>query len=130
MTSMVSATRRATLVLHDLASRDDWLGADAKFPSPTVGAPRIGRAVAVKYWRAAADGLDNGGFHSDAEGFKGSRAIAEFDVTIEGAAIDGIDILRRHDADDILAFKVEAPPREANDLVPQRMAQALELGRL
>jgi hypothetical protein len=125
MIPTVIETWRAMIASRDLAELESLLGPDATFYSPIVHTPQAGRAVTAKYLRAALGVLNNHSFRSVEEWFGASSAVLEFEVTVEGVLIDGIDLIHWSDAGQIVAFKVMAPPLKAINLVHRLMMQAL-----
>ena len=58
--------------------------------------------------------------------FGGDTAILEFETTIEGKYVNGVDIIRCNDEGRIIEFRVMIRPLQAVNLVHQQMAAMLD----
>ena len=56
----------------------------------------------------------------------GDTAVLEFETTIDGKYVNGVDIIRCNDAGRIVEFRVMIRPLQAVNLVHQQMAAMLE----
>ena len=107
---------------------DDLLADDAVFYSPVVHTPQRGKTITAAYLSAAFDVLFNGTFRYVRE-IVGSRdAVLEFEVEIDGIAVNGVDIIAWNEAGKITEFKVMIRPLKAINLIHQRMAEMLKSG--
>jgi hypothetical protein len=119
---------------------DDLLDDEVVFYSPIVFTPQKGKAITALYLRAAAQTLPGDGPISvdvDGEpvspGFRytksvlaGDTAVLEFETSVEGTHVNGVDIIRCNEHGRIVEFRVMIRPLQAVNLVHQRMAAMLE----
>ncbi len=127
---------------------DELLDEDVVFYSPVVFTPQRGKAVTSLYLAAAAQtlpgdtpaepgppggtgadaGAGGGGFHYTKQVLAGDTAVLEFETTLDGTYVNGVDIIRCSEAGRIVEFRVMLRPLRALTTVQQRMAAALERG--
>jgi SnoaL-like domain len=124
---------------------DDLLDDDVVFYSPIVFTPQRGKAITTLYLQAAGQTLpgdqstpssgggDDGDGGAPGERFRytksvlsGDTAVLEFETTVEGTYVNGVDIIRCNDDDRIVEFRVMIRPLQAVNLVHRQMAAALE----
>ena len=127
---------------------DDLLHEDVVFYSPIVYTPQQGREITKLYLTAAgqtlpgdgaaagagleggADGADDsrgsGGFRYTTHVLDGDTAVLEFETTVEGKYVNGVDIIRCDEAGRIVEFRVMIRPLQAVNLVHAQMKAALE----
>lgn len=131
---------------------DELLDDDVVFYSPIVYTPQAGKAVTKLYLEAAAqtlpgDGAKAGGakaggakaggaqegrgdastrFRYTKQVLDGDTAVLEFETTVEGLYVNGVDIIRANDAGRIVEFRVMIRPLQAVNLVHRQMAAMLE----
>jgi hypothetical protein len=118
---------------------DTLLDDDVVFYSPVVYTPQEGKAVTTLYLSAAGQALPGdapsgeGGGGSGGGGFRytktvmaGDTAVLEFETTVEGKYVNGVDIIRCNDAGRIVEFRVMIRPLQAIDAVHRQMAAMLE----
>jgi len=117
---------------------EDLLDDDVVFYSPIVYTPQKGKAITSLYLRAAAATLpgdrespgDTGGatgsFRYTKQVLAGDTAVLEFETTMEGKYVNGVDIIRCNDEGRIVEFRVMIRPLQAVDLVHRQMAATLE----
>ena len=124
---------------------DTLLDDDVVFYSPIVFTPQRGKAVTTLYLQAAAQalpgdppaGADTGdrasapmggssGFRYTKKVLAGDTAVLEFETSIEGKYVNGVDIIRCNDAGRIVEFRVMIRPLQAVDLVHRQMGETLE----
>lgn len=117
---------------HDLvASRNvKGLGAlladNVVFHSPVVHTPQVGKAVTTQYLGAAFHVFFNGTFKY-VRAVTGPRdAVLEFQVDIDGIAVNGVDMIKWDDEGKIVEFKVMIRPLKAINLIHQKMAAMLQ----
>jgi len=127
---------------------DELLDDDVVFYSPIVFTPQRGKAVTALYLQAAAAALpgdpDSGSPPYEAAGVSSSRAgggafrytkevldghtaVLEFETSIDGTYVNGVDIIRCNDAGRIIEFRVMIRPLQAVNVVHAQMASTLEL---
>lgn len=103
----------------------EWLAEDAVFHSPVVHTPQRGRAIVEKYLQAAFVVFFGHGFRYVRELIGERDAMLEFEVEIDGLAINGIDLIRWNDAGQVIDFKVMVRPLKGINLVHQKMGELL-----
>src|SRR3954470_13373900 len=124
---------------------DELLDDDVIFYSPIVYTPQEGKAITKLYLDAAgqtlpgesatgdgsgasADGSadDGGRFRYTKQVLDGDTAVLEFETTVEGKYVNGVDIIRCNDAGKIVEIRVMIRPLQAINLVHAQMGKALE----
>ncbi len=123
---------------------DELLDDDVVFYSPVVFTPQRGKAMTARYLEAAgqtfpgdpsADGRD--GAPGDDDGptrsftytkqvMAGDTAVLEFETSMGGKYVNGVDIIRCNDQGRIVEFRVMIRPLQAVNMVHQQMAAMLE----
>jgi hypothetical protein len=123
---------------------DELLDDDVVFYSPIVYTPQEGKAITRMYLEAAGqtlpgDGAKGGSASDGARGddksgrFRytkvvttGDTAVLEFETTVDGKYVNGVDIFRCNDAGRIVEFRVMIRPLQAINLVHAQMKATLE----
>jgi hypothetical protein len=117
---------------------DTLLHDDVVFYSPIVYTPQEGKAVTKLYLEAAGQTLPGdrpdggttgdrpGGFRYTKQVLAGDVAVLEFETTVEGKYVNGVDIIRCDDDGRIVEFRVMIRPLQAVNLVHRQMAAMLE----
>ena len=125
---------------------DSLLDDDVVFYSPIVYTPQRGKAITTRYLQAAAQTLPGdppdaaagdrapgdaatGGatsFRYTKRVLSGDTAVLEFETSVGGTYVNGVDIIRCNDAGRIVEFRVMIRPLQAVNLVHRQMAEALE----
>lgn len=101
------------------------LADDVVFHSPVVHTPQRGKLLASQYLSAALMILGNESFRYVRE-IRGERdALLEFELELEGVAVNGVDLVRWNDTGQITDFKVMIRPLKAIQAVQQKMAELL-----
>ena len=72
-------------------------------------------------------GRPPGAFRYTKKVLSGDTAVLEFETTVEGKYVNGVDIIRCDDAGKIVEFRVMIRPLQAVNTVHQQMARMLEL---
>jgi hypothetical protein len=133
-------SHNAAAIWHTVAmSRDvDAISAvlhdDCIFESPVVHTPQLGKAITAKYLAAAGYTLGNEAFEYVGE-WQSSKpgensAILEFRTTIDGIAVNGIDMITCDDDGLITHFKVMVRPLKAVNMLHAKMGEMLtQMGR-
>jgi hypothetical protein len=131
----LSATAPQTIAQwhHIVQSRDeqalaDLLADDVVFESPVVHTPQHGKAVTLVYLRAALQVLNNDAFSYPREWYAAHSAVLEFQTTVDGVVINGVDMIEWNTEGKINQFKVMVRPLKAvNKLHEQMFAKLKEL---
>jgi hypothetical protein len=118
---------------------DELLCEDVVFYSPIVFTPQRGKAITKLYLEAAgqtlpgeksADGGNGGGaggaFRYTKEVMSRNVAVLEFETTVDGKYVNGVDIVTCDDEGRIVEFRVMIRPLQAVNLVHRQMAAMLE----
>ncbi len=121
---------------------DELLDDDVVFYSPIVYTPQAGKTITKLYLEAAGQTLPgdkpasaskpagsaapNGGFRYTKTVVAGDTAVLEFETTVEGKYVNGVDIIRCNDEGRIIEFRVMIRPLQAVNLVHRQMAAMLE----
>ena len=66
------------------------------------------------------------GFRYTKKVLAGDTAVLEFETTIEGKYVNGVDIIRCNDTGRIVEFRVMTRPLQAVNLVHRQMGETLE----
>ena len=104
---------------------DGLLADDVVFHSPVVHKPQSGRALTTLYLSAAFDVFFNPTFRYVREIVGPADAMLEFETTIDGIAVNGVDLIRWNGDGRIVDFKVMVRPLKAVNLIHQKMADML-----
>lgn len=117
---------------------DALLHPDVVFFSPIVFTPQEGIELTKMYLMAAGGTLGgdtdapgagtnaDGGFGYTKEIRQGNQVMLEFETSVEGKYVNGVDIITCDDDGMIIEFKVMIRPLQAIDLVHQQMKAMLE----
>lgn len=104
----------------------DMLHPDAVFESPVVHTPQRGREIVFNYLASADKVLGGPGFTYTGEWLNANGAILEFENTINGIKVNGIDMITWDDQGRIVHFKVMVRPLKAIQMVHQMMGEMLQ----
>ena len=118
---------------------DELLDDEVVFYSPIAFTPQRGKQITSLYLQAAAQTFPRDGASSNPEGtgsggsfhytktvLGDDTAILEFETTMVGKYVNGVDIIRCNDEGRIIEFRVMVRPLQAVNLVHQQMAVMLE----
>jgi hypothetical protein len=125
---------------------DELLDEDVVFYSPVVFTPQRGRDITKMYLQAATSTLggddgpgatgngapletgigSSGGFRYIREVLQGHDAMLEFETTMDGKYVNGIDLITCNDEGRIVEFKVMIRPLQAINAVHAAMKAMLE----
>lgn len=117
---------------HDLVRRrsadalDALLADDVVFRSPIVHTPQVGKAITTMYLTAALHVIANESFTYVREIVGPRDAALEFETTIDGIVVNGVDLIRWNDEGRIVDFKVMVRPLKAVNLLHAQMRAMLE----
>ena len=112
---------------------DDLLADDVVFYSPVVYTPQQGKAITTLYLKAAGVALTGeageGAFRYTKQVLAGDTAVLEFETTVGGKYVNGVDIIRCNSAGRIVEFRVMIRPLQAVNAVHEQMRAQLEAMR-
>ncbi len=111
---------------RDPKGLEELLAEDAVFLSPIVHKPQQGKLLTIGYLAAALQLLGNDSFRYVREIIGPSDAMLEFETSIDGTLVNGVDIIKWNEAGKVVEFKVMLRPLKAINLVHERMAAMLE----
>ena len=119
---------------------DAILHEDCVFLSPVVYSPQVGREISKLYLSAAGnvlpgdeaagkpvgDAEKHGNFGYTKKIMQGHHAMLEFETTVDGIYVNGVDIITCDDDGWITEFKVMMRPHKALDVVKNQMMAMME----
>jgi ketosteroid isomerase-like protein len=116
---------------HILKNRDRaglcaLLADDAVFLSPVVHTPQTGKPIVMAYLAAAFEVFGNDSFRYLREIVSGRDAVLEFETTVDGVIVNGVDMLQWNEAGQVTEFKVMVRPLKGMQVIHARMAAMLE----
>ncbi|MCW5633591.1 MAG: nuclear transport factor 2 family protein [Rubrivivax sp.] len=117
----------AMLQRRDPRELDGWLADDVTFWSPVVHKPQQGKVLTTWYLAAAFRVFFNDSFRYVREIVGPNDAMLEFETTIDGTLVNGVDLLKWNDAGRVTEFKVMVRPLKAIQLIHERMASMLQV---
>ena len=121
-----------TAAWHRLVREQDAAGIAALldeavvFHSPVVHTPQRGRALVATYLGAAFSVFFNPTFRYVREIVGASDAMLEFETTIDGVQVNGVDVIAWNAQGRIVDFKVMVRPLKAVNILHQKMAAMLQ----
>jgi hypothetical protein len=115
---------------------DELLAEDVVFYSPVVYTPQRGKEITTRYLEAAATALSgDGAAGGTAQGFRytkqvlaGNTAVLEFETSVHGRYVNGVDIISCDHAGKIVEFRVMVRPLQAIQAVHEEMGRRLTAG--
>ena len=107
---------------------DELLADDVVFYSPVVYTPQQGKPVTTTYLEAAARTLGGADFRYTKQVLAGNTAVLEFETSVEGKYVNGVDIIRCDDAGRIVEFRVMIRPLQGIQTVHEQMGRRLAAG--
>ena len=120
------ATCHHLVKTRNSAGLDDLLAEDAVFLSPIVHSPQRGKALTRAYLHAAFEVFFNDNFRYVRELTSENDAMLEFETTIDGVLVNGVDLIKWDAAGKIVEFKVMLRPLKAINLIHERMGEMLK----
>lgn len=111
----------------DPALLDALIAEDCVFQSPAVHSPQVGKAITLRYLRAAMVVLNNESFRYLGQWVGPESAVLEFEAEVDGLIVNGVDMIWWDESGKITRFKVMVRPLKALNALVARMAA--ELGR-
>jgi hypothetical protein len=110
---------------RDTSGLDGLLAEEVVFHSPIVHTPQRGKQLATLYLTAAVHVFGNQTFRYVREVVGSRDAVLEFQVEVDGIAVNGVDMIRWNDAEQITEFKVMLRPLKAINLMHEKMGAML-----
>jgi ketosteroid isomerase-like protein len=107
---------------------EQLLADDVVFHSPIVYTPQRGKAVTTMYLQAAAQTLSGQGdqaFRYTKQVLSGDVAVLEFETSLDGKYVNGVDIIRCDESGRIVEFRVMLRPLQAINAVHAAMGAML-----
>ena len=126
MTISALATWHELLRSRNAKGLDSLLAEGVVFHSPVVHTPQVGKAITLQYLSAAFHVFFNESFRYVRELAGPHEAVLEFQVEIDGIAVNGVDMIKWNDEGRIVEFKVMIRPLKAVNLIHQKMAAMLQ----
>lgn len=126
MTASPLATWHHLVKTQNPGGLADLLADDAVFLSPVVHAPQRGKAITLLYLSAAFQVFFNDSFRYVRELSGASDAVLEFETTIDGIVVNGVDMIHWNAAGKITEFKVMIRPLKAINLIHEKMGAMLQ----
>ncbi len=111
---------------NDLTGFEAIVAEDAVFDSPALHKPQLGKAMVAMYLRGALTVLNNGSFRYVEEWVSARSAVLEFTATVDGFAVNGVDILRWNDEGLVTGFKVMVRPYKGLTALMAAMKKLLD----
>lgn len=105
---------------------DELLDDAAVFHSPVVHTPQRGKALTTMYLASAQNVFRDSGFRYVREVVGERDAVLEFEATLDGVHVNGVDMMHWNDDGRIDDFKVMIRPLKAVNHLHRLMAQMLE----
>jgi len=110
---------------------DELLDDEVVFYSPVVYTPQRGKEITKLYLQAAGVALPGeeageGSFRYTKQVLAGDTAVLEFETTVAGKYVNGVDIIRCTEAGRIVEFRVMIRPLQAVNAVHEQMKATLE----
>ena len=121
-------TWHAIVAAQDPALLDDLLADDVEFRSPAVFAPQQGKAVTTLYLSGALLVLGPS-LRYVSEWYDVRSAVLEFEASLDGVYVQGVDILRWNAAGKLVSFTVMVRPLRGLEKLIELMAQQLAESR-
>lgn len=119
---------RQLVAKQDADGVEPLLAEEVAFHSPIVDTVQVGKAVTQQYLAAAFAVFAQAGSFRYVRELVGERdAILEFLVEIDGASVNGVDMIRWDDHGKIVEFKVMLRPMKALKVMHQKIAAILQM---
>ena len=108
---------------------DELLDDEVVFYSPVVYTPQRGKDITKLYLQAAGVALPGSDgakpFTYTKQVYAGDTAVLEFETTVAGKYVNGVDIIRCNDDGRIVEFRVMIRPLQAVNAVHEQMQATL-----
>ncbi|TAH20542.1 MAG: nuclear transport factor 2 family protein [Cytophagales bacterium] len=112
---------------RNIAGLDELIADNAVFHSPIVHTPQVGKELTKMYLSAAFYVFYNDSFVYVRQVISGNHAVLEFEVTIDGIKVNGVDMITCDEEGKIIDFKVMVRPLKAVNLIHQKMMEMLQM---
>lgn len=126
MTPQALQTWHRLVRTQDPSGLASLLADDVMFYSPVVHTPQRGKKITAMYLGAAFQVFFNPSFRYVREIVGESEAMLKFETEVDGVLVNGIDLMKRNSAGQIIEFKVMVRPLKAMNAIHQRMAAMLQ----
>lgn len=103
----------------------DILSKEVVFHSPVLHTPQKGKALTFMYLYAAYQVFKDTDFVYKKQVIENNQAVLEFETTINGTIINGVDIIECDDMGLIIEFKVMIRPLQGLQKLQQKMMEML-----
>ncbi|MGH1505850.1 MAG: nuclear transport factor 2 family protein [Acidimicrobiales bacterium] len=111
---------------RDPSGLGEFLHDDVVFHSPVVFTPVPGKALTAKYLEAAFVTFISGGeFRYTSETVDGDLAVLQFETTMNGKYVNGVDMIRVDADGRVIEFRVMIRPLQAVHAVHELMGNQL-----
>ena len=110
---------------RDPAGLDALLADDVVFRSPAVHGDQAGKALTTWYLSAAVVVLGPT-LRYVHEWYDANSAVLEFEAEVGGRQVNGVDMMRWNDADELVSFTVMVRPMRGLEAVVAAMREQLE----
>jgi hypothetical protein len=130
MPDQPAALRRwlAVVESENPALLDDLLADEVVFRSPAVFAPQQGKALTTRYLSAALKVLGPS-LRYVSQWHDHASAVLEFEAELDGAYVQGVDILRWNAEEKLVSFTVMVRPMRGLQKLIELMAPELAAGQ-
>lgn len=110
----------------DMNILDEILDEQVVFHSPVLHTPQKGKILTKMYLGAAYYVFKDGDFNYKKEVIQDHQAVLEFETTIDGTVINGVDIIVCNEDGNITEFKVMIRPLQGLQKLQQKMMEMLK----
>ncbi|MEJ6022235.1 GNAT family N-acetyltransferase [Ramlibacter sp. PS4R-6] len=114
------------LATRNVRGLADLIAPDCVFHSPVVHTPQAGKAKTCMYLGAAFEVFYNPTFRYVREVVGPRDAVLEFELTVDGTYVNGVDMIRWNEAGQVVDFKVLLRPLQGVNVIHQKMAAMLQ----
>ena len=114
----------AAVMARDPALLDGLLADDVVFRSPAVYAPQPGKELTTRYLTSAMAVLGPS-LRYRTEWYDDTSAVLEFEASLDGVYVQGIDMLRWNGDDQLVSFTVMVRPIRGLEKLIELMARQL-----
>ncbi len=126
MTDTVLTRWHSFVQTQDPAILSKLIADDAVFHSPVVHTPQVGKQLCMMYLMGAMQVFSEGTFEYVGQWDCPDGAVLEFNSVVDGITINGVNVIRWNDDQQIVDFKVLVRPLKGVNLLHQKMKAMLE----